>query len=183
MQFEEKHPTPRPAKIQNVQKFLRDRAKFAKHYKPKLVSFGPIHYKPKQLQLGEQYKKMWAAAHVESSQENDEKLYEKIKNNIAELKELYTKDAITGKCNQELAWMLFVDGCAVLYFLKNADIDHPEKLKIKIDQMLLVQQDLLLLENQLPYRLLELLTHDPCQLKKSMEDFCQMHELVAPWHC
>ncbi|XP_017629725.1 uncharacterized protein LOC108472685 [Gossypium arboreum] len=66
--------------------------------------------------------------------------------------------------NKKLARMFFVDGCAILqavymrYRGNDDDDDDDGKLFIKNDMLTFVYSDLFLLENQLPFRVLELLT-------------------------
>ncbi|KAK4272467.1 hypothetical protein QN277_021022 [Acacia crassicarpa] len=162
-------------KIQKVQPYLRNREHFAQYYSPKLVSIGPIHGGDKEsrekLKGGERYKMTWAAMYLEFTKQSAQSLFDKIRTELPALMELYTEEVIEGfrgnnnkKKQEELAWMFLLDGCAVLEFIRNLEEGNAkaeEKLKIKVDQMVLVQQDLLLLENQLPYRLLTLLSNKP----------------------
>ncbi|KAL2324170.1 hypothetical protein Fmac_023228 [Flemingia macrophylla] len=87
-------------------------------------------------------------------------LFEKIKGDMKELKKLFTKDAILegGYDDNDLTWMFIVDGCSALYFMENVDRHHPEALNIKLDQLMYIWRDMHLLENQLPMRLLKLLS-------------------------
>ncbi|KAJ0014922.1 hypothetical protein Pint_20674 [Pistacia integerrima] len=84
--------------------------------------------------------------------------------------------------DDDLAWMFFVDGCVLLHYIEFAvltDKKDPmiEKFKekgIKVDYLVYVQQDLFLLENQLPYGVLKLLISclsDKGQMEKSIEKF------------
>ncbi|KAL2324177.1 hypothetical protein Fmac_023235 [Flemingia macrophylla] len=78
---------------------------------------------------------------------------------MEELKKLFTEDAILegGYDDNYFTWMLFVDGCSALYFMKNVDMHHPEALNTKLDQLMYISRDMSLLENQLPMRLFKLL--------------------------
>ncbi|KAJ1398947.1 hypothetical protein SESBI_30742 [Sesbania bispinosa] len=119
--------TPRP-KIQKVAHYLRDRKHFAKHYSPKFVSIGPIHHGLTNLQLGEQYKLMWAATYIESTGLTPQTLHKKISDNIAELKDLFMDKLLsnyeTQGFEEKLSWMLFVDGCSLLHILEKARLDQ-----------------------------------------------------------
>ena len=56
------------------------------------------------------------------------------------------------------AWILFVDGCATLKFIDiivSVDNKKLQEFKIKNEHVAFVQQDLFLLDNQLPYQLLD----------------------------
>ncbi|KAK7390123.1 hypothetical protein VNO78_25422 [Psophocarpus tetragonolobus] len=54
--------------------------------------------------------------------------------------------------------MLFVDGCSILQILKKFKPEHPDLLSIKFDEKEDVFTDLHLFENQIPYKVLELLS-------------------------
>ncbi|XP_020238025.1 UPF0481 protein At3g47200 [Cajanus cajan] len=167
-------------KIQRVAHYLRDRKHFAKHYSPRLVSIGPIHHGEKNLQLGEKYKLMWAARYLERTKQDAQALYQKIASNIKELKELFAEDLIEAFPDDEkLSWMLLVDGCALLQILEKAKIHYPEEMKVKVDQLVLLWQDVFLLENQLPYQVLKLLSgpNNDATLLKIMKDFVKCHHL------
>ena len=62
---------------------------------------------------------------------------------------------IEGYKDEDLIWLLLVDGCAILQYIDCAANNSFEVLKIKPDSLAFTQQDLFLLENQLPYRLLK----------------------------
>ncbi|MCH84822.1 DUF247 domain protein, partial [Trifolium medium] len=114
-------------------------------------------------------------------------LHTKIVRNIDELKGLFAEDVLTatGKSlkgfrslDEKLSWILFIDGCSLLYFLAAVNADNPEDiLNIKLDQLSLVTADVLLLENQLPYLVLKLLweNDNETELKESMENFVKFN--------
>ncbi|KAL2335193.1 hypothetical protein Fmac_016406 [Flemingia macrophylla] len=167
-------------KIQKVAHYLRDRKHFAKHYSPRLVSIGPIHHGAKNLQPGEKYKLMWASMYLKRTKQDAQALYQKIASKIKQLKELFV-DVVIGNVHddEKLSWMLFVDGCALLQILDKGELDEPEELKVKVDQLVLVWQDVLLLENQLPYKVLQLLSghENDAKLLETMKKFIVCHHL------
>ncbi|PNX59321.1 hypothetical protein L195_g059632 [Trifolium pratense] len=73
--------------------------------------------------------------------------------------------------------MLFVDGCSLLHILEHADLRKPEAMNIKVDQLILVMMDVILLENQLPYPVLKLLwkNDNEAELKETMKEFLKFH--------
>ncbi|XP_052113801.1 UPF0481 protein At3g47200-like [Arachis duranensis] len=189
---EEIHELQAPLpKIRKVPHYLRNRVDFAKHYSPKLVSFGPIHHGDQNLKLGEEYKRMWSVMYVRTRGQTARDLHKRVLSNIKELQDLFDKDLFakqefTNYNDDELSWLLLVDGCALLYFLDNVDDQHPEALNLKLDQLMYTWRDILLLENQLPFQLLRLLCCDPNasvntnvddHLVKSMEKFLCTHHL------
>jgi len=167
-------------KIQRVVDHLKNRTNFEEHYSPKLVSLGPIHHDNPNLKTGEKYKLMWAAKYLDNTGRNPHDLHKKIADNIDELKSRFSDDVLTLARNslqgfecleEKLSWMLFVDGCSLLYILDN--IVHPRDMNIKRDLVILVMMDVVLLENQLPYEVLKLLWKDnkESELIKSMREF------------
>ncbi|KAI9126656.1 hypothetical protein K1719_002252 [Acacia pycnantha] len=160
LERDDRHQTSRSPKIQRVLHHWRNRKNFAEYYFPRFVSFGPIHYGKPHLQLGEQFKYMWASMYLKGK-DRDLK-HQKILENIKNLKDLYTEDALGdfNKEDEKLSAILFVDGCSLLQILVMFDSKKPEDLKLKVDLLALLRQDVLLLENQLPFQLLSLLTND-----------------------
>ncbi|XP_004511108.1 UPF0481 protein At3g47200-like [Cicer arietinum] len=165
--FERKNQILIP-KIQRVPKFLRQNERFYKYCSPKIISFGPIHHRNKNLKVGDQYKLLWTSIFVaeygnkfdQDANEACRLLLKKIEDNIEELKNMFTEDVIEGYKDSDLAWILFVDGCSLLYFMENVDDRCPEALNLKFDQLMYIWRDIMLLENQLPTELLEILCKD-----------------------
>ena len=142
-------------KIQKVIFFLRDEKDLKKYYEPRVVSLGPTHHRNPKYQLGEQYKLLLTYEFVKGSEKKINDLYEKIKEKIKDLRDCFEKEVTVDYDDEELAWLLFVDGCAILQYIYCAVNDKFEELKIKPDSVAFGQQDLFLLENQLPYCLLK----------------------------
>jgi hypothetical protein len=57
--------------------FKKYRKDFETHYSPKVVSFGPIHHGRPNLELGEQYKLMWAVKYIQNTNLNPQDLHKK----------------------------------------------------------------------------------------------------------
>ncbi|KAL2347024.1 hypothetical protein Fmac_001024 [Flemingia macrophylla] len=177
------HACPR---IQRVAHHLRDRKDFTKHYTPKLVSMGPIHHGEPKLRLGEHYKQMWASTYIHTKKITFETLHENVAGKIKYLKGLFGDDLFSffhylnegfASTDEMISWTLFVDGCALLQILEHAKLEEPEKMNVKVDQLVLVMQDVLLMENQLPYPLLKLLWGDQEEGKliEIMIDYLECH--------
>ncbi|XP_004511107.3 UPF0481 protein At3g47200-like [Cicer arietinum] len=132
------------------------------------ISFGPIHHHNNNLKVGDQYKLLWKSIFVAEhgkkfdpdANEACRLLHKKIEDNIEELKNMFTEDVIEGYKDIDLAWILYVDGCSLLYFMENVDDRCPEALNLKFDQLMYIWRDIMLLENQLPTELLEILCKD-----------------------
>ena len=149
---------------------LRDHKHYRKYCEPRVVSLGPIHHGNPKYQLTEEYKLMLADKFIGKTGRTVEELYGIIEDKIKELRECYDEKVTRKYSDEDLAWMLFVDGCATLQFIDLSVKGTVEDFKIKNDQVAFVQQDLFLLENQLPYQLLDYL------MKKIKEENSKMEE-------
>ncbi|XP_050245194.1 UPF0481 protein At3g47200-like isoform X2 [Quercus robur] len=168
---------------------LRDHKHYQKYCEPRVVSLGPIHHGKPKYQLTEVYKLMLADKFIGKTGRTDEELYGIIKDKIKGLRECYDEKVTQKYSDEDLAWMLFVDGCATLQFIDLvAHHENVEDFKIKNDQVAFVQQDLFLLENQLPYKLLDYLMKNIKEeenrkmeknLWKSIQIFIDMHSMLA----
>ena len=150
-----KNQSPTP-KIQKVIFLRRDEKDFEKYYEPRVVSLGPIHHGKPKYQLGEKYKLLLTFEFVKDK--GDIKiLYQKIEEKIKELRKCFEEEVTKDFNDEDLAWLLFVDGCAILQYIYCATKNTFKDLGIKNDSVAFGLQDLFLLENQLPYCLLKLL--------------------------
>lgn len=173
--------------IQRTPFKLRDSKNFEKYFEPVAVPFGPLHHgKRDKFKLAEELKLILAAHFIRDSGKEKVVLYEMIKNDIETLRKCYEEEAIKEyQDDEELAWVLFVDGCAVLHVIYCVAENKLKDLKIlKKDLAAFGLRDLFLLENQLPYRVLELLmsSSDPKhgqKLRDSVEKFIDMN-IMAP---
>ena len=168
-------------KIEKVIFLLRDNKDFQKHYEPRAVSLGPIHHRNKKYKLGEKYKLALTYEFVNGSEEKISEFYNKIEENINQLKKCFEEEVIEDYDDEDLIWLLLVDGCATLQYIYRAANTKFNDLKIKTDSVAFTQQDLFLLENQLPYCLLKWLMNwsgNEFVLKKSIETYIDGHVKV-----
>ncbi|TYI58587.1 hypothetical protein E1A91_D11G370300v1 [Gossypium mustelinum] len=152
--------------IRKVPSALRRNEDFKKYFMPKVISIGPLHHDDPILIESKELKLKLAAHFVKKVGVDGESLYSNIKKEMDGLRKCYDPQELENYSddNEELAWMFFVDGCAILQavYRRYGDDDDGDdddgKLFIKDDLLTFVYSDLLLLENQLPFRVLELLT-------------------------
>ncbi|MBA0873739.1 hypothetical protein Goshw_006462 [Gossypium schwendimanii] len=161
--------------IQRVSPHLLDmKADFQKCFEPRLVALGPLHHGNPRFQRAEQSKLKFAARFVHVSGTNRDDLFDKVKAQIDDLRKCYKPEDIEAYDNDKLAWMLFVDGCAVLCAVRYGMEGKFDELNTKADLLVFAQLDLFLLENQLPYKLLKILigsAKDPQIWEQSITDF------------
>ncbi|KAG6641025.1 hypothetical protein CIPAW_09G044500 [Carya illinoinensis] len=143
-------------------------------------SLGPIHYGEDQYKFGEELKLRLAKKFVEESGKSAEDFCDMIAKKIVQLKECFDEKVIHRYDNVTLAWMLFVDGCATLQFIYCAKKGEFKELNIKNDQVAFGQQDLFLLENQLPYQLLEelMILSTNKELAASIKSFIDSNNMI-----
>ncbi|KAH7511780.1 hypothetical protein FEM48_Zijuj12G0019000 [Ziziphus jujuba var. spinosa] len=169
--------TPQQPKIQRVVPMLRYKENFEKHYEPRAVSIGPIHHGKSRLQIAEKYKPKLVRKFIQDNRTDGEVLCMKVLEDIKELRNCYEEEVTESYDDESLAWIFFLDGCSTLQFIHSFKMGGELKqyFNIKNDQIAFAQQDLFLLENQLPYRLLKLLmnsTGSNCdEYKKSIKLF------------
>ncbi|KAK7844542.1 upf0481 protein [Quercus suber] len=163
---------------------LRGHKHYRKYCEPRVVSLGPIHHGKSAYQLTEEYKLMLADKFIEKTGRTGEELYGIIEYNIKQLRGYYDEKVTQKYSDEDLAWMLFVDGCATLQFIDLVAHEKVKDFKIKNDQVAFVAQDLFLLENQLPYQLLNYLMENTQNseggnsLKMSIQSFINTHSML-----
>ncbi|XP_059462813.1 UPF0481 protein At3g47200-like [Corylus avellana] len=165
-----------PAKIQKVIFLLRDHKHFVKYFEPRVAAVGPIHHGNPKYRLGEEYKLVLASKFVDRSGKRINLLYEEAEMEIKQLRGCFEEEVTKNYDDEALTWILFVDGCAILQYIFCAANNKFEELNIKIDSVAFAQQDLFLLENQVPYCLLKLLMNlsgNEDELSKSIERFIE----------
>ncbi|XP_040960390.1 UPF0481 protein At3g47200 [Gossypium hirsutum] len=159
--------------IRKVPSALRRNEDFKKYFMPKVISIGPLHHDDLTLIESKELKLKLAAHFVKKVGVDGESLYSNIKKEMDGLRKCYDPQELENysEDNKELAWMFFVDGCAILQavYMRYDDDDDDGKLFIKNDLLRFVYSDLFLLENQLPFRVLELLTSSSKNGEKFMD--------------
>ena len=135
------------------------------YYAPKLISLGPYYHGESHLVNGETLKLKLAEAYIqaiaqsrkESVEQSVNDIYHMISDRIDELKGCYDyQESGKNYKDDEFTAMMLVDGCALLWYILCVCIggDH-EDYDIRYQDLSLLHQDALLLENQLPYQLLD----------------------------
>ncbi|MBA0751220.1 hypothetical protein Gogos_000161 [Gossypium gossypioides] len=149
--------------------------RFQEMYEPRMVALGPLHHGKPEFMCSEEAKLKFAArfAHV-NGYTDDQELFYRVRAEIGDLRKCYNPEDIAAYDDERLAWMLFVDGCAVLCAVRYVVEGKFDELKTKADLLVFAQVDLFLLENQLPYRLLKILigsAKDPKIWEQSITEF------------
>ncbi|KAA8518040.1 hypothetical protein F0562_015540 [Nyssa sinensis] len=159
--------TKNPRRIPRVPLMLRDAKDFEKYYTPRLVSIGPYHYKVRpeshhcyqnrKLQQVQKLKPKMANKFVSNDRLQLEGLYEKLLQKTKEVRECYEENSTKDFSDEALARMMLMDGCFILYYIKSVVEKTVNELELKSYHEAFLQQDLFLLENQLPFLVLDVL--------------------------
>ncbi|XP_038993078.1 UPF0481 protein At3g47200-like [Hibiscus syriacus] len=147
---------------------------FKKCFEPRLVSLGPLHHGDPRFQRAEVSKLQFAAFFALENKTDGDTLFGKIKAEIEDLRKCYMSDDTKDYDDEKLAWMLFIDGCAVLCAISCGMEGKFDKLNTKPDLLVFAQLDLFLLENQIPYKVLQILIGsaiNPQKWKESLKGF------------
>ncbi|KAI7998317.1 UPF0481 protein [Camellia lanceoleosa] len=157
----------RPAhKIRRVPEMPRKKEEAHKYYHPQLVSIGPYHRNKTNLKSFEKIKIEFKSEYVRSCepQHSENELYNKVAEVTGEARSRYAKGTTEDIDDTTFTKMMFHDGCFILQFIRwivKNERTHMETMKSH--DIALVQRDLFLLENQLPFKVLQAL--------KSFSDF------------
>ncbi|GLT44263.1 hypothetical protein SLA2020_181720 [Shorea laevis] len=151
--------------IQMVPQVLRscfDKKDFERYFKPTSVAIGPLNH-PRMTNknsriVGEECKEKLAAILIKESKRPTEYFYRIVKQEIKSLRDCYDSKKLKEWKDEDLAWMLLVDGCALLAFMIVDARNNWEDFSVNIHVVRIVKVDFFLLENQLPYKLLKILT-------------------------
>uniref|UniRef100_A0A6N2MK54 Uncharacterized protein n=1 Tax=Salix viminalis TaxID=40686 RepID=A0A6N2MK54_SALVM len=124
-------------------------------YDPSVVSIGPYHHWNEGLKDMGGLKFDLACQFVKDSGGKPEEMYQKVKQEAKDARKCYMEDEATKKFDEEqFSKMMFIDGCFILQFIYYF-LHEPENLMMSNYEASLVTKDLFLLENQLPFVVLE----------------------------
>ncbi|XP_060174613.1 UPF0481 protein At3g47200-like [Lycium barbarum] len=165
-----KGSTQKP-KIQMVPEILRGIESNISCYEPLVVAIGPFHHGKPKLQPMEKYKEKLAfqfadqeskyvgvSSRLLTNSVTKDELYIRVKNIVPNVRDCYAEDLIKDYNDEEFAQMMFVDGCFILqYILRGFVPGNIKQLHMKITDIALIRRDLFLLENQLPFEVLQVL--------------------------
>ena len=175
--IEEGIPNPNGCqKISKVSTTLRNILDSIEWIEPSVISIGPYHYGRDYLQEGQKLKSLCAQMFIDESNQQMEILYHTVEKEIEELTNRYEHWVRSKYSTKKLTTMLLLDGCFLLYVIY-CFCDSKEggfnSWKFTNHQMACIKQDLFLLENQLPFRVLYLLYRNAQFSGMSMEDMIE----------
>ncbi|XP_020086149.1 putative UPF0481 protein At3g02645 [Ananas comosus] len=137
--------------IQRVPDLLRKNKKHAEMFDPVVVAIGPYHHDKAHLAM-EYHKKVAAAAFATL---DTGAFYDKVIEIVGKCRDCYDDRMLPTMSDEKFASMLFFDGCFVLQFIDQFVKNKLEDFTVSTHLQGFVLRDIFLLENQLPYLLLE----------------------------
>ncbi|GMN74044.1 hypothetical protein TIFTF001_054956 [Ficus carica] len=129
---------------------------FKKYFTPRELSIGPIHAADPNLFKMELKLKL-VAHFVERRKRSAKLLLGDVRTKIKDIKACFANEVIQSYEDEDLIWLLFLDGCSMLEFVQSYVDRRISVFGISNGQAALIQQDLFLLENQIPLLVLEVL--------------------------
>ncbi|KAB5519358.1 hypothetical protein DKX38_023677 [Salix brachista] len=151
---EDENNQPLSPKIPKVPHKLRNENEEC--YRPLVVSIGPYHYPERDTTLREveTLKVPMARQFILDGGKDIELIYSELEKVIQTAREFYNEIDITGFDDEQFARMMFLDGCFILQFISCVTHNY-ENLEMSDQQVVGVKRDLLLLENQVPFPVLQ----------------------------
>lgn len=158
-------------KIQRVLPLLLRLEKNENDYFPDAVSFGPYHHGKPELAFVEAFKPKAVELFVSDSPGNKELYYKKVVDDIGEIRNCYEDASVGSYSDEYLAGMMLHDACLIIIYMEILALDMTQqqpddstanKFFAMMEQLGMLalevlSRDLILLENQIPLRVIELL--------------------------
>ncbi|GMP84943.1 hypothetical protein CsSME_00038276 [Camellia sinensis var. sinensis] len=147
-------------KLPKVPEMLQQTESNKKCYEPEVVSIGPYHHNKAKLKSFEKLKVRFTKEYVNSYKPKTSAtaLYKQVADVAGEARNCYAEDATKSFDDRDFTLMMFLDGCFILQYIHYMNDEEAEaKMKMKNHEKAFVQRDLFLLENQLPFKVLQAL--------------------------
>ncbi|CAN6300267.1 unnamed protein product [Urochloa humidicola] len=126
---------------------------------PSVVAIGPYHHGAPHLQKMEEVKLAAAYQLCWDSHLSTQQVYEKVLSVAGEARRCYDADdpSVAGLSNADFAAMMFLDGCFLLQYMVPGGTEPMLKNRMTLSTGLSIQRDIFLLENQIPWLVLDAL--------------------------
>lgn len=149
-------------RIQKVPHFLRSKSHNS-DYDPKVVSLGPYHHGKPELQLFQEFKKTTLEMFVSGSDKDTDFYYNLVLEVVADIRSCYVDASAALYDDAKFAEMILLDSCFILNHImiitRVGDASRcsvTDKL-IGFTGLRFIEHDMILLENQIPLGIIELL--------------------------
>ncbi|XP_050273529.1 UPF0481 protein At3g47200-like isoform X2 [Quercus robur] len=141
-----------------VPPMLRKRSN--EYFDPKILSFGPYHHGKPELQEGETHKTKFMLEFIKESDKSVQEFYSEVRKMNRDNRACYVDGSTNNYDDNKFALMMLRDGCSILYLLDlvlNNTTKIGEVFADRRDILPYILPDMILLENQIPFAVLELL--------------------------
>ncbi|KAJ0566768.1 hypothetical protein HanPSC8_Chr06g0248821 [Helianthus annuus] len=131
------------------------------YYEPAVVSLGPYHYRRAHLAEAEEYKLITLEEYSSSTRETIDTLYNRVFEVVHDARKCYIDGSTHAYNDDEFNLMMLRDGCFVLFFIECVSVGS-SRLLLNNEYLgalgfANVIHDIFLLENQIPFVVLEVL--------------------------
>nr|XP_043609607.1 UPF0481 protein At3g47200-like [Erigeron canadensis] len=159
------------------------------YYKPKVVSIGPYHYGKDELKQIQDLKLDFARdLFFRDGMNKLKELYKNLHDAslLKKLKDYYDPKSFEHRFDdQAFGDMMFLDGCFIMYYILLSCGRHPFETKGTLlnHQMMSIRQDLFLLENQIPFTVIEMVKNhlsSKQDCEKDIERFIDQSTFSSP---
>lgn len=123
------------------------------YFQPSTVSLGPYHHGKQEYQMMQTFKEREVARYLKSKKAPVKEIYSEIRSMIKEVRDHYEKHPTDKFNDKELTFMMFLDGAFLLTFWEVLDT-------------MPIGQDLLVLENQIPLWVLNVIVDSTTHIRK-----------------
>ncbi|KAI3525532.1 hypothetical protein L1887_04388 [Cichorium endivia] len=148
------------ARIQRVaQALLKEETDYHKYYVPKLVSIGPYHNGNPMLMSVERLKPVLTKDLLSKYDVDLYSLYKMFgePNRVQSFRDYYEEGSTDHLSDKEFTRMMLLDGCFIVHYIRFIYGEKPDAYgALRSHQIVFIHQDLLLLENQIPFQILKM---------------------------
>ncbi|XP_031128629.1 UPF0481 protein At3g47200-like [Ipomoea triloba] len=185
LETEKHHGFPTAGNQPKIQKVPERRRKITQdnhksYYDPLVVSIGPIHHGNEELREMEKFKRHLTRKFAEACYKEKgidlDNVYDKVAEIAESARSCYAYGLTEQYDHTTFARMMFVDGCFVLQYIHSTVGGNTREMKMKSDDIAFVRGDLLLLENQLPFQVLQALIS--CRFNDNEEGMKMINKFI-----
>ncbi|XP_052622991.1 UPF0481 protein At3g47200 [Lactuca sativa] len=131
-------------------------------YEPMVISLGPYHHKRDDLAAADKYKLITLEEYCLSCKKTMDLLYNKVFEVVQDARKCYVDGSTDEYNDEQFTRMMLRDGCFVLFFIHCIASEPNTMLMLNIEYLgalgfLHIARDILLLENQIPFIVLQVL--------------------------
>ncbi|XP_059653434.1 uncharacterized protein LOC132300409 [Cornus florida] len=146
--------------LPKVPRELREKEQNKGFFNPTVVSIGPYHHGKPEFKEAEKLKNIAASGFIASSKEEPHEVYKKMVVVVSDAKNFYIEGSTDAYDDVAFARMMLLDGCFILYFI--SALRGEEEMGLLDDHLGIavmrgIIADISLLENQLPFVVLQAL--------------------------